>query len=107
MLGATGLASAKPDDLVEVNIGYRGNVGRRAAVNAASNVVRSFAFDAKTIRLPKRAVSALERNPNVRYVEDNGQMHAIGQTLPYGIDRVDAEVAHANGQTQYLTKHAS
>ena len=99
MLGATGLASAKPDDLVEVNVGYRGSVGRRAAVNAASDVVRSFAFDAKTIRLPKRAVSALERNPNVRYVEDNGQMHAIAQTLPYGIDRVDAEVAHANGQT--------
>ena len=98
-LGATGIASAKPDDLVEVNVGYRNLAGRQAAVSAASDVVRSFAFNAETIRLPKRAISALEATPTVRYVEENGRMHAIAQTTPYGIDRVDAEVAHANGET--------
>ena len=98
-LSATGIASAEPDDLVEVNVGYRNAVGRRAAASAASDVVRSFAFNATTIRLPKRAISALGRNPAIRYVEENGEMHAIAQTLPYGIDRVDAEVAHANGKT--------
>lgn len=98
-LGATGIASAKPNDLVEVNVGYRGDRGRQATVSAASDVVRSFAFNAETIRLPKRAISALERNPAVRYVEANDRMYAIAQTTPYGIDRVDAEVAHTNGET--------
>ena len=98
-LGATGLASAKPDDFVEVNVGYRSGAGRRAMISAANDVVKSFAFDAETVRLPKRAISALDANPAIRYVEENAQMHAIAQTTPYGIDRVDAEVAHANGQT--------
>ena len=34
------------------------------------------------------AASALKRNPNVRYVEPNGEVYALGQTVPWGIDRV-------------------
>ena len=98
-LAATGFAAADPDDLVEVNVGFANRTGRAKAVDAATEVVREFAFDAITIRLPKKAVSGLENNPNVRYVEENGEMRALAQTLPWGIDRVDAEVAHANGET--------
>ncbi|MFC7080079.1 S8 family peptidase [Halorussus caseinilyticus] len=69
------------------------------AFDAATEVVRTFAFDALTIRLPKRAVAGLERSAGIRYVEENGTMEALSQTLPWGIDRIDAEVAHANGET--------
>jgi subtilisin len=99
VLSATGIASAGPNDLVEVNVGYRNSSGQQAVASAASNIIRSFAFNAKTVRLPKRAITVLTRNPAIRYVEENGQMHAIAQTLPYGVDRVDAEVAHTNGDT--------
>ncbi|NEU57277.1 S8 family peptidase [Halorussus sp. MSC15.2] len=95
----SGLAAAKPDDTVEVNVGFESDSGRTAALDAASEVVRTFAFDALTIRAPKRAVTGLERRADVRYVEENGTYHALAQTLPWGIDRVDAEVAHANGET--------
>ena len=50
-------------------------------------------------RFSEEALEGLQHNPNVRYIEVDGQMHAIAQTLPWGIDRVDAEVAHANGET--------
>lgn len=40
---ATGIASEKPDDVVEVNVGYHNARGRRAAYTAVSNVVRTFA----------------------------------------------------------------
>ncbi|WP_254543190.1 S8 family peptidase [Halomarina pelagica] len=70
-------------------------------------------------RFSDRAVEELRRRRDVRYVEADGTMRAIGdrpganappweggggsstaaETLPYGIDRVDAEVAHANGYT--------
>ena len=95
----SGLAAADPGDAVEVNVGFASERGRRAALDAASETVREFnSIDVLTLRLPKRAATALESNPNIRYVEENGQMHALAQTLPWGVDRVDAEVAHAAGE---------
>ncbi|WP_158056685.1 S8 family peptidase [Halorussus halophilus] len=96
-LGATGLASAAPDDTVEVNVGFSGGAGRAAALDAADEVVREFVFDAATLRLPKKAATALDRNPNVRYVEANGLMEALA--LPWNYDRIDADVSNVNGYT--------
>ncbi|WP_276301571.1 S8 family peptidase [Halorussus lipolyticus] len=99
-VGATGLAGADPGDTVEVNVGFSSERGRQQALDAASDVVRVFnSLDIVTAKMPKQAATALEQNPNIRYVEENGTMEALAQTLPWGIDRVDAEVAHANGET--------
>lgn len=92
-LGAGGTASADPDDLVTVNVGFASERGRNAALDAANETVREFAFDATTVRVPKRAVEALENNPNVRYVEADGRMRA----LSWGYDRIDADAANDNG----------
>ncbi|WP_435349298.1 S8 family serine peptidase [Haloarchaeobius sp. HRN-SO-5] len=99
MTGIAGLSSAKPGDIVELNVGFDGQAGRSAALSAADSVVREFAFDAVTIRATAQAAEGLANNPNVRYVEENGTMYALAQTQPWGIDRVDADVAHANGET--------
>lgn len=58
-------------------------------------------------KFPEAALEALSNNPNVRYIEEEGTMQAHGHTvdedegdptveqvLPWGIDRVDADVAH-------------
>nr|WP_276282105.1 S8 family peptidase [Halorussus sp. DT72] len=96
----SGLAAAKPDDTVEVNVGFKSEKGRKQTLDAATEVVREFdSLDIVTAKMPKKAASGLENNPNVEFVEENGTMHALAQTLPWGIDRVDAEVAHANGET--------
>jgi subtilisin len=50
-------------------------------------------------RFPEQAREALARRPDVRYVEADATMEAIGQELPWGVDRVDASVAHDNGST--------
>ena len=97
--GVMGLASATPPGTVEVNVGVTGQNGARAARAEADDVVREFDFDALTIRVAREAVSGLERRPDVRYVEENGTMEALAQTVPYGIDRVDADVAINNGNT--------
>jgi subtilisin len=94
-----GLAAARPSDTVEVNIGFDHDGGRRASVAAADDVVREFGFDAITIQVPKRALSGLRQRSDVRYVEENGQMHAIAQSTPWGVDRVDADIAHQAGYT--------
>jgi subtilisin len=62
-------------------------------------VFYEFAFDALTLEADENAIRGLRRRGDIRYVELDGEMEALAQTLPYGIDRVDAEVAHANGET--------
>jgi len=61
--------------------------------------------------LPPQALEALQRNPNVRYVETTGTVYALGKTpsppgktpppqpaeeLPWGVDRIDANLAWAS-----------
>ena len=97
--GVSGLASASPGEKVEVNVGFANGAGARAFRRQADEVIREFDFDAGTARMPRAAADALDDNPNVRYVETNGTVQALGETLPWGVDRVDAEVAAANGDT--------
>ncbi|MFB6127021.1 MAG: S8 family peptidase [Halolamina sp.] len=96
--GLAGVASAN-DERVRVNVGYANDRGKAAAERAATDVVRQFNFDALTAYLPREAISGLSNNPNVRYVEEDGTMEALGERLTWGIDRVDADVAHGNGET--------
>ena len=96
---ATGTASA--DESVRHVVGTRTPAAASAARRRANSVHRSFDFgdvgQAVAGRFPAEALDALRKNPNVRYVERDGLMRAIGQTLPWGVDRVDAEVA--DGET--------
>lgn len=139
---------AAPPDRIEVNVGHANTRGRRAAEKAASEIHREFAFDARTIEIPRKALDGLSNNPNIRYVEENATVQAVhhkkghsrgngkgedtptptpteaptstpteiptdtptetptntppssgDQTLPWGIDRIDADVAHSDGNT--------
>ncbi|WP_276301567.1 S8 family serine peptidase [Halorussus lipolyticus] len=96
-VGAGGLASAAPDEEVRANVGFESDAGRTAAFDAANEVVREFAFDAMTVRAPKKAVTALADRPGVRYVERDGTAHALSTTWAY--DRIDADVTNINGYT--------
>lgn len=96
--GLAGIASGEPGT-VEVNVGYDGPSGKRAALSEASEVLREFGFDAVTIQVNENAIAGLSKRSDVRYVEQNGEMHALAQRLTWGIDRTDSEVAHTNGDT--------
>jgi subtilisin len=103
-LAGTGLvatASATPDDndRIRANVGYAAPGGRAAARDAASAVVWEFAFDALTVDIDEERTAALRDRSDIRYVERDVEMETLDQTLPWGIDRVDAEVAHDAGET--------
>ncbi|WP_343230392.1 S8 family peptidase [Salinilacihabitans rarus] len=73
-------------------------------VRAAAESVRrelDFGSIGKAVagRFSEAAIEALENNPNVRYVEENGTMEALAQSTPYGIETVRADVAHDGGYT--------
>jgi subtilisin len=98
----------------------------QAAERAADSVHRVLEFgrigSAVAGVYPDGRLDALRRRSDVRYVEPDGTMHAIErdshtqapggdqgppsggggdttETLSWGIDRVDADVAHTNGET--------
>jgi subtilisin len=87
------------DDTERVNVGYDSQRGRRAAKNEAERVYYEFAFDALTIEVDEEGEERLRRRGDIRYVERDEEMEALEQTLPWGIDRVDADVAHDDGET--------
>jgi len=98
-----GQASAGGSEGDRVIVGLRANASFDVARRNASSVHRELNFDdvgkAVSGRFSGAAIEALENNPNVRYVEENGEMQALAQTLPWGIDRVDADVLHDDGET--------
>ncbi|WP_115864715.1 S8 family serine peptidase [Halorussus litoreus] len=96
--GVAGLANARGP--VELNVGFRGDPARQAVQNAASDVVRELdSLGVMTIRASPNAARGLQNRGNVEFVERNGTVEAHAETLPWGVDRVDADVVHANGET--------
>lgn len=44
-------------------------------------------------RFPQQALNALRNNPNVRYIEPEAEVKALGdQSVPWGVDRTNADV---------------
>ncbi|WP_123536025.1 S8 family peptidase [Halosimplex salinum] len=101
-VAATGQAAGDaPDD--DYIVGTSNERGSDAARRRAQSVKREFDFGdlgkAVAGKFPEEAREALQNNPNVRYVEPDGTYEKIAQTLPWGIDRVDADLVHAEGET--------
>jgi subtilisin len=76
-VAASGFASAEEGDLVRINVGYSAGDGRKAALDAASDVIREFPFDVLTVRAPESAVETLDNRRGVRYVEQDGWWQAF------------------------------
>lgn len=49
--------------------------------------------------VPLAALEGLSRNPKVARIEADVEIHALGETLPWGVDQIDAELVHKAGNT--------
>jgi len=47
--------------------------------------------------IPEQALDALSRNPAVEYVVPDLPIQLVGQTLPWGVERIGAPAVHASG----------
>lgn len=104
VFGPIGSLFDRPGEYVTVNVGYRDERGFETAAALGSEVLRRFSFDAATLSVPKSKVTGasvrtLTSDDDIRYVEPDRKAHALEQTVPWGIDRVDADVAHEQGAT--------
>lgn len=77
---------------VEVIIGFHQPPGAeqvRMIENLGGQVMWAFTIvPAITVSIPEAAVSGIARNPRVRYVEPNYEVHAHAQQVPWGIARI-------------------
>lgn len=97
VLGLGGRASAAPQPPRRI-VGTSSRVAVTEARAQASQVTHVLDFgpigQAVAGRFSDRAIRELHDRDDVRYVERDGRRHLVQQTLPWGIDRIDANVAH-------------
>ncbi|UWG52051.1 Subtilisin-like serine protease [Halalkaliarchaeum sp. AArc-CO] len=103
-IGSQPAAAARPKRrIVGVQPGRAGIVNRGLP---ADRTIKTLDFgrigQAIVGRWPDQALRGLQRNPNVRYVEDDRTIWPEGHggaDLDWGADRIDAEIAHEAGHT--------
>ena len=67
--------------------------GMAAAHGSAPDFVYQRALHGFAAVLSARSVAALRQDVRVRYVEEDQPVYAVAQTLPWGIDRIGADVS--------------
>ncbi|MEX2646800.1 MAG: S8 family peptidase [Gaiellaceae bacterium] len=60
---------------------------------SVGHVYRGFALYGYSARVPADRLEALRADENVAYVEADGVMTVTAQTLPWGIDKIDADIS--------------
>jgi subtilisin family serine protease len=102
-------AGAAPADTTRVIVKFK--PGAKAMMKSAATVANAtmqkeiFGMDAMAMEVPMTALKGLENNPNVEYIEEDakryplaltspstGTPYATGQTVPYGIKLVQADL---------------
>nr|WP_246056215.1 S8 family peptidase [Alteribacter natronophilus] len=91
-----------PGDMKEYLVGFdQGPSAQQAGVNTVNSlggeVEHEFDFaNILHVTLPERAAEALENNPNVRFVDENAEVEAYAQEVPYGVEQVGADDVQQN-----------
>ena len=92
---AVGSVTAPTPERVPVIVGFKGK--------ADAGLIRAHGGDVKyeygmvsavACSLPQGAIDALNRNPKIAYIEPDGKVQKTQETLPWGVDRIDAEAVH-------------
>jgi len=94
ILGLTGAAAQAADNISRVWIEFE--AGHPAAAEAALNKAGAqfhYRFDelnAFAVSVPTAALPGLRKNPNIVLIEDDALRFPLGETVPYGVDAVQA-----------------
>ncbi len=99
-LGSIAATTADGITMEKVLIGFNDKVDAALITGHGGEVTHEYIYmPVVAATLPAGAIEALGKNPNIAYVEPDATAYAIGETLPWGVDRIDADVVHAAGVT--------
>ena len=94
--------AAQPSQKVQVIVGFKGKTDAGLIRRHGGDVKHEYStISAVACSLPQGAIDALERNPNIAYIELDGKVQ-MTQELPPGliptpfdgVDRIDADLVH-------------
>jgi hypothetical protein len=51
-------------------------------------------YPAVAVSLPQKAIDALEKNSKIEYIVPDLEVFTMGETLDWGVDRIDADIVH-------------
>ncbi len=110
------VSATSPDspDRVNVLVGFHGTPNKGLVEAFGGEVYMEYDIvDALAVTLPAKAISALERNPLIDYIEEDGQAFALealpvqnnanDQVVPWGIDRVFGDETYSFDTWDYST----
>lgn len=94
MMGSS-VAQMQPTEKIPVIVGFR-NRPEADLIRAYDGSIKHVysIISAVACSLPKWAIDALMKIPKVMYVEPDGTVWALDEALPWGVDRIDAEIVH-------------
>lgn len=101
MLAIAALTSEALGDRVIVGFKQRPGRAEKALVRRAGGSIgaRFHIIPAMAVDLPASALAKLRTNPRVAYVEPDHPVRVVAQEVPWGIDRIDADLAWGGGYT--------
>jgi serine protease len=87
----TSQAKVIRDNEISVLIGFKGSIDTGIITRVGGVVTYEFPrIRGVAAKLPRAAISALNGDPSIEFVELDRIVYALGQTLPWGIKRVNA-----------------
>jgi subtilisin family serine protease len=96
--GLTSIGSAQPAERVSVIIGFRGVQDAESVRTQGGMIKYSYEhIHAIAASVPPQAIEALQRNPNVAYVETDYKVYALQQQTPWGITKINAPQVWGTG----------
>ncbi|WP_233254440.1 S8 family peptidase [Salipaludibacillus keqinensis] len=78
-------------------IGFNNDVNENVVKQAGGEVLHEYKYmPVLHVKIPEKAAKALEKNPNIDYVEKDEEV-TTSQTVPWGIDHINAPTVHSWG----------
>lgn len=87
--------AAQPTEKIPVIIAFKDKPNPSLVHGYGGDIKHTYSIvPAISAKLSKQAVEAIAKNEKVAYVEPDYKVYALGETLPWGVDRIDAEKVH-------------
>ncbi|MCQ6963594.1 S8 family peptidase [Methanolobus chelungpuianus] len=97
---AVAVQEEKDNEKIPVLISFKGKANAELVKAYGGNVKHEYTIvPAVAAELPQKAIDALSKNPNIDFIEPDGQAQILADEVPWGITRINAVNAQSSGFT--------
>lgn len=91
-------AFAAEADQVPVLVSFKSKVDHNLIISAKGKVIADLKnLPIAMVDIPRDSIVWLKKNKNIDFIEEDGVWSATAQNLPWGVDRIDADLVQSKG----------